>query len=206
MRVGRIPFLIGQLRERRCRARDLHSAAASSHCAGCLRFAREHLIAIGSLKDKGRHNCGHLPKVAVLHAIPQIHIAMMGPRVVLERVLNELESRQADGIVREVIGAASIGDGNRVHAHGLEGLHPFLEDRPGRFVPLQINAAEFAAAVVNVEVNGKFILSGLLEFPRAGFGVATAEVVCHVSAGTKQALLPHPSTIRCGLCGASSLR
>ena len=86
-----------------------------------------------------------------------------------------------------MIGAASVGDGNRVHAHGLEGLHPFLEDRPGRFVPLQINAAEFAAAVVNVEVNGKFILSGLLEFPRAGFGVATAEVVCDVSARTKQA-------------------
>ena len=86
----------------------------------------------------------------------------MGARVVFERILNELETGEADGVVRKMIGAAGVLNRDGVHPHRLERLHPFAENRPCGFVALQIDAAEFAAAIVNVEVNVKLALLGLL--------------------------------------------
>jgi hypothetical protein len=65
-------------------------------------------------------------------------------RVVLERILNELKSRQANRIKREMVGAAGVANGDRVRAEVGKRLQPRLEDRPHRVVALEIDAANFS--------------------------------------------------------------
>ena len=76
----------------------------------------------------------------------------MGPRIVVDRILHELERRQAYVIEIQVVGAADALDRERRCAQRGKRLQPRFEDRADRFVPLQENAADLAGAVVEVEV------------------------------------------------------
>ena len=79
----------------------------------------------------------------------------MRARVVLDRILNELEAGQPDRVERLVIRAAGVADRQRRHAEVVERLHPLLEDRRDGLVALQVDAANRAGAVVDVEVAGE---------------------------------------------------
>src|SRR6266404_4321387 len=85
---------------------------------------------------------------------------MMRSRVVFNRVLNELKSRQADSIKRQVIRAAGVRDRKRLRAEIPEGREPLPEQRPHRFVALEIDAANFSGAIVEVEISVKLFVFG----------------------------------------------
>ena len=70
---------------------------------------------------------------------------------VVHRVLDELEARQADRVERQVVGAAGVADRER-GARGRGTAAATLEDRPHHVVALQVDAADLAGAVVEVEV------------------------------------------------------
>src|ERR1022692_3529314 len=85
---------------------------------------------------------------------------MVGAGLVLDGILDELESRDADGIKGLMVGAAGVTHGERVHAQVFERLHPGFKDWGYRFVLLQIDASNLAGAVVHVEIGGDFRLFG----------------------------------------------
>src|SRR5258708_37086798 len=78
---------------------------------------------------------------------------MVGARVVVQGVLDELETGEADSVEREMIGAAGVADGEGVHAEVVERDHPGGEEWGDHFVALKIDAANFARAVFNVVVS-----------------------------------------------------
>src|SRR5581483_5806035 len=87
----------------------------------------------------------------------------MRARLILDRILNELESGNADSIEGKVIGAASIAHRERVHAQIFERLHPCFEDRLHRGISLHVDTANLSGAVVDIELNRNLCL---LRLPR----------------------------------------
>ena len=87
-----------------------------------------------------------------MQAIIDVHVGVVSASVVLDRVLNELEAGNAGSIEREMVGTASVAHGQRVHTKIGEWLHPRFEDRQYCGILLHINAADFAGAIVHVEV------------------------------------------------------
>src|SRR4051812_36751804 len=83
---------------------------------------------------------------------------MMRARVVIERVLDELESGQADLVEWEVIGAAGVGERDGLCAKIVERREPLFEDRRGCGVPLAIDAADLPAAIVEIEVRRQLLV------------------------------------------------
>src|SRR3954451_20703495 len=68
------------------------------------RLARQLLVAHRGVVGEHRGDRRLLHQVVALHAIVDVHVRVVRPRVVLEAILHELESRQADGVERRVIG------------------------------------------------------------------------------------------------------
>src|SRR5205814_8259884 len=71
-------------------------------------LARELLVAHGRLVDEGGHDDGGLLHVVLLYALVRVLRRVVRARVVVNRVLYELEAGQADGVEREVVGAARV--------------------------------------------------------------------------------------------------
>ena len=80
---------------------------------------------------------------------------------VVQRVLDKLEAGNADGVETEMVGAAGVAQSDRGYADVLERLHPLFEDRADGGILLQVDSANFSAAVVDVEIAGDFFLLGL---------------------------------------------
>ena len=72
-------------------------------------LARKFFVEISGVVDEGGDDGGGLFEIIRLHAIVNVLVGMVGARVVIHRVLNELETRQPDAIERLMIGAAGIG-------------------------------------------------------------------------------------------------
>src|SRR5215470_13303214 len=83
---------------------------------------------------------------------------MMGPRLVLDRILDELETRNADRVERKVVGSTGVTHGKRGHAQVPEGLHPCFEDWRHGFVFLHVHAADLPRTIVHVKVSSNFRL------------------------------------------------
>src|SRR6185295_8166531 len=77
---------------------------------------------------------------------------------VLNFVLNKLEARQANRVKRKMIGSARVGYRKRGGAHFAERCQPLTKDWPDRFVILQIDAADLAGAVIEIEVGTEFFI------------------------------------------------
>src|SRR5262245_59994747 len=77
---------------------------------------------------------------------------------ILDRILDEFEPRQTDAVEGLMIRAARVREREGFRAEVLEWLQPTAEERSRRLVALQIDAADFARAVVEVEVGGKFLI------------------------------------------------
>ncbi len=67
-----------------------------------------------------------------------------------------------------VIGAAGVAHGEGGDAQVLQRLNPLLEDRRDGGITLQVDAANLAAAVVEVEVAGNLLRSGFSSTGPAG--------------------------------------
>ena len=73
----------------------------------------------------------------------------------------------------------------------MEGLHPGGEDGGNHFISLEIDAADFAGAIVDVVVGVKLGVLGS-DFDELGgwiFGFGIAEMLLNIGPGTEQALL-----------------
>ena len=103
---------------------------------------------------------------------------------VVERILDELEAGKTHRVERLVVGASGVGQRQRRRSEVLERREPRLEDRPDHVVALKIDAADPAAAVVQVEIRGQARVLGP-ERHRERVG----EVRLHVGARTEEPLL-----------------
>src|SRR5262245_29660045 len=91
---------------------------------------------------------------------------MVRAAVVFQRVLDELKTGQAHTVEREVIGAARVRRRKRERAHVGERSEPGAENWPNCFVPLQIDATDFARAVIEIEIGRELGMIGLQFVPR----------------------------------------
>src|SRR5580700_4953114 len=82
----------------------------------------------------------------------------MAARTVIQRVLDELESGDADAVKRFVIGAAGIAQRDGGNAKVFEWLHPLGEDRSHGSILLQVDTANLAAAIIKIEVAGNLLI------------------------------------------------
>src|SRR5438270_2068347 len=73
--------------------------------------------------------------------------------VVFDLILDELESRNASAVKREMIRATSVAHGDSGHAQVFEGLHPFHKNRRDSLVFLKVNAANLPRAVIEIEID-----------------------------------------------------
>src|SRR5581483_7590777 len=125
-----------------------------------------------------------------------------GAALVVQIVLNELEAWNAYGVEAQVVGSAGVAVGDGGDAEVFEGGDPLGEDRRHHAVALGVDAADFTAAVVHVEIAGDEFLFGL-DLKRAGSaphefrqrhlvggcrGFGGAEVVSAVALGAEEAL------------------
>src|SRR4051794_15462815 len=115
------------------------------------RFARQHLVAHRSVVYEDRLDGSRLREIVWLQAFVQIHVGVMRARSVIQRVLNELEARNPDGVKCLVIRASSISHRNRGDAQIIERLHPLPEDIRDAGVLLQVDASNLPASVIDVE-------------------------------------------------------
>ena len=77
---------------------------------------------------------------------------MVSAAVVIHRILDELEARNAHFVKGQVIGAASVLSSNGGHSEVFQGCNPLRENRPFGEILLQVNAANPARAIVYIEV------------------------------------------------------
>src|SRR5882757_5393441 len=111
--------------------------------------------------------------------------------LILDGILNELKSRDADGVERKVIGAAGIAHGECIHTEVFEWLYPSFKDGSYGCVLLQVHAADFSGAVVYVEVGGDFCLLRL-DCDLSGFAAQQGRHIFHprlVHAGTRTEMM-----------------
>src|SRR5277367_1487444 len=123
----------------------------------------------------------------------------MRARAVVKRVLDKLESGQADGVERLVVSAASIAEGECGDAEVFQRRHPLSENWADGSIALQIDAPNFAAAVVHVEIGGEFLVVRLKLNGARGIAIVfgddslvrfggarhETEVLLHVAIGTE---------------------
>src|ERR1700748_710351 len=80
---------------------------------------------------------------------------------VIEIILNELEAWNSNGVKTQVIGSTGVPHGYRGNAEVFEGSHPLRKDWGNGCVALQVDSANLARAVVDVEVSRDEFLFGL---------------------------------------------
>src|SRR5204863_4195735 len=121
----------------------------------CFWFSRQFFVAHGGVIDEGGHDDGGLLEVILRGAVEYVHVGMVRARAVLQRILDELETGEADSVERLVVGPAGVGYGDGGGAHVCEGCQPLLEEGFHTFVALGVDSADLAAAVIQVEVAGE---------------------------------------------------
>src|SRR5271170_327895 len=89
-----------------------------------------------------------------------------------------------------MIRATGVADGQGGHAEIVEGDHPSVKNWRDHFIALEIDAADFAGAVVDVVVGVELGLLGknLDEMSGGIFDIGITEVLLHVGAGAEEAL------------------
>src|SRR5260370_26415822 len=95
-----------------------------------------------------------------------------------------LKTRQANGIKGQMMGAASVADGERVHAEVVERDDPGGKGRGDHFISLQVDAANLTGAIIDVVVGVEL---GVLWSRLHDFGIG--EMLLDVGPGAEQALL-----------------
>src|SRR5882724_4502352 len=85
---------------------------------------------------------------------------MVRTRVVFNLVLNEVKSREAHRIERQMVCATSVGDGKRGRAQISEGHQPLAKQWPHCFVVLQIDAANLSGSVIEIKIRTKIVVFG----------------------------------------------
>ena len=122
------------------------------------RLARQHLVALRRVVEEDRFHGRNLLQVGGLQPLHHVLIRVVRAALVVQRVLDELESRNAYCIEAQVVGAAGVAVGDGGYAQVLERRDPLRKDgRDGR-VALGVDAANLAGAVIHIEVTGDELL------------------------------------------------
>src|SRR5688572_30442529 len=87
---------------------------------------------------------------------------MVCTRVVFDLVLDKLKSRQANRIESQVVRAARVGDRECACTHVSERHQPLPEQCTNAFVALQVDSANLAGAIVEIEVATQLLVLGFL--------------------------------------------
>src|SRR5690349_4852775 len=82
---------------------------------------------------------------------------MMRDRLVFDLVLDELKTRQANRVEREMVRPVGVRRRQRRRAQIAKRLQPLSKDRMHAFVALQVDAANLACPIVEVVVRGQFV-------------------------------------------------
>jgi hypothetical protein len=88
-------------------------------------------------------------------------VAVVSPGLVVQRVLDELETGDVDGVEAQVVGRPGIVQGDGRSAEILERHEPLPEDIGGLVVALGEDTSDLTGAVVKVVVGGYLCLFGL---------------------------------------------
>src|SRR5207244_2209487 len=115
------------------------------------------------------HDHGCLLQIIGLQAVVDVHIRVMGTRLVLDGILDELETGNADGVERQMVRTTRVAHSDGVHAQVVKRQHPGLKYGLDRGIFLKIDAANFSRAVINIEVSRDF---GLFRLHRDRTGLA----------------------------------
>src|SRR5580692_12925930 len=99
-------------------------------------FALDHFVAVGGQVDEARDDDRHLLHVWFLNALVDVHVGVMRARVVVHGILDELEAREPDGVVRKMVGAAGVADRQCGHPQIVEGDHPSVEEGGDHLIAL----------------------------------------------------------------------
>ena len=153
-------------------------------------LAGQQFIAVRRVIDK-RGDDDRIPHhIERLNPFVYIHVGMMGPGAVFERVLDEAESGESDRLERRVVGAADARGrlagtayGNGRHAQVSERFHPGAEYGCDPFVPVQADAADRSGPGIDVEIGGE---SGVIRLQLHRGSVA--KVFFDISVGAEQTL------------------
>ena len=121
------------------------------------RLARHHLVALRGVIHEDRLDGRNLLQVGRLQAFHHILVRMVGAALVVEHVLNELESGDAHRVKAQVIGAAGVAIGDGGNAEVLQRRNPLRKDRRNGPVSLRVDAANFAGAVIDIEIRRKSV-------------------------------------------------
>ena len=116
------------------------------------RLARQHLVALGGVVYKDRFDRRNLLQVAGLQSFHDILVGVVGAAFVIQIVLDELEARNPDSIEAQVIGTACIAIRNGGDAQILQRRDPLSKNRRNGRVTLRVDAADFARAIVHIEI------------------------------------------------------
>ena len=125
-----------------------------------------------------------MDQVGRLGAVIAVHVRVVCAGLVLDAVLDELESWQPNGIEREVVRAPGTPDAQRRGTHVPERCQPLREDRPHPIVSPKVDAPDLAGAVVEIEVRREL---GMPVGQLHCLGIA--EVLLDVRLRTEQPLL-----------------
>src|SRR5262249_44954828 len=144
----------------------------------------QHLRPVRRVVDeRGKHG-RRLKQVAGRGVVEGVQVRVMGTRVIVQWVLDELKTRETYRVEREMVSSlrAAVGEGG--DAEIPERRHPRLEDRSHHSITLEIDPADPSRAVIQVEVAGELRMLRLgLHRHRVG------EVLADVAPGAEQALL-----------------
>lgn len=106
------------------------------------------------------------------HVVENVHVGVgcFLARTPFHVVANKLESGEADFVKGDVIGGADIRERKRGSAQVVERCEPGSKDRANGIVALQIDAADAAGSVIEIEIAGKLFVFGLYVEARGARG------------------------------------
>jgi hypothetical protein len=116
-------------------------------------LAWQHLVSHGRVIDKNRFNHRRLPEVARLQPLISVHVGMRAARIVIQRILNKLKTRNPDRIEGQVIGSSRVAHGERGDAEVLQRRDPLRKNRFYRGILLQVDAAQLSPTIVKSRVS-----------------------------------------------------
>src|SRR6201991_3218262 len=137
----------------------------------------------GRIIHKRSQDRSRLFQVSHQQVIIIIHIGMVCTRFVIEWILNELKTGDANRIKRQVVGRTCVVKGDRRGAQVGKRLEPLFEDRSHLFIALGKDASYFTGPVVKIIIGGDLLLLGLqLHIGRV------PEMVPYIMKGAQQSL------------------
>jgi hypothetical protein len=126
-------------------------------------FTGQGSVTHGKIVYDRRSEGGRFLEIVFEHVVENVHVGEGSflARTAFHVIANKLESRNTDFVKGDVIAGADVSERKRGSTQIIERREPGAEDRANSVVSLQIDAADAAAPVVEIEIAGKLFAFGL---------------------------------------------